>query len=169
MCLLVSAVNSSAPSCCFIFQGLFWLPCTSNINFFIVNSVGKLSWVVMVCQLTSHGYFTIRLLLHRKVKLLKQMNDLYQWCRRIPEANFLPLSLLTLGEPVYSRPLFFWRIGDGCIRASNGLFAWRELPKSKESYEVRFHLFSINDELISVQGIAYFHLDWRFKLVKRAS
>ena len=132
----MKSVNSSAPSCCFIFQGLFWLPCTSNINFFIVNSVGKLSWVVMVCQLTSHGYFSIRLgglLLHRKVKLLKQMNDLYQWCRRIPEAKFLPLSLLTLGEPVYSRPLFFWRIGDGCKRLF-GLFG-----KNSEHLQYLYH------------------------------
>ena len=27
------------------------LPRTSNVNFFIINSAGKLSWVVMICHL----------------------------------------------------------------------------------------------------------------------
>ena len=91
-------------------------------------------------SLTSDEYFSIRLeelLLHKKVKLLRQMNDLYQWCGQILEAKFLSLSLLTFGEPV---SFSFWRMESGCIRASKGVFALRELPIQKESYEVRFHL-----------------------------
>ena len=114
-------------------------------------------------SLTSDGYFSIRLeelLLHKKVKLLRQMNDLYQWCGQILEAKFLSLSLLTFAEPV---SFSFWRMESGCIRASKGVFALRELPNSKSHMKYGF-IFSINDELIQVQEIAYFHLDWRFKL-----
>ena len=103
------------------------LPRTSNVNFFIINSAGKLPWVVMICHLhltdTSASVFR-----RERVKLLRQMNDLYQWCGQILETKFLSLSLLTFGEPI---SFSFWRMESGCIRASKGVFALRELPNSK--------------------------------------
>ena len=120
-------------------------------------------------SLTSDGYFSIRLeelLLHKKVKLLRQMNDLYQWCGQILEAKFLSLSLLTFGEPV---SFSFLEDGERLYTSEQRCFCFAGVTKFKKSHMKYGFIFSINDELIQVQEIAYFHLDWRFKLFLKKS
>ena len=65
------------------------LPCTSNVNFFIINSPGKLPWVVIIC----HLHLTDTLRTEGDVrKFFESQSCLYLRLTMRPPSSFLTVN-----------------------------------------------------------------------------